>query len=264
MDDEVYCCLGCIVVIFLVFAGFSIYGTISDFMDASEANYDDVYIDNVIFYFNNHSDGWYGYYVHFDLHNFSCPDNADVVTTFYENDKKVVLDCKYDFKEYYFDEDNNYVPNLDKGMYLFSNDEINSTTSLDYMETENGTTQNIIAELETKNFFNITHVQIVIIDCHTDEVIFNITEPFDMLSNYKEVNDDVSRNNFNSSDYNINNTDSTKSNNRITYVASTNSDKFHEPSCSQAKRIKEGNKITFSSREDAINAGYSPCSICCP
>lgn len=263
MDDEVYCCLGCVVVIFLIFAGFSIYGTISDFMSASEANYDDVYIDNVTCYFSNHSDGWYGYYVHFDLHNFSCPDNADVVTTFYENDKIVSSDCRYDFKEYYFDEDNNYVPDLDKGMYLFSNDEANSTTSLDYLETENGTTKNIIAELETRNFSNITHVQILIIDCHTGEVIFNTTEPFDMRSNYEEVDDGSNRDNFNSTD-DVNDTDSTKSDNRITYVASVNSDKFHEPSCSQAKRINEGNKITFSSRQEAIDAGYSPCGICYP
>ena len=49
-----------------------------------------------------------------------------------------------------------------------------------------------------------------------------------------------------------------------TYVASSNSNKFHYPSCSHAKRIKDYNRITFSSRDEAINAGYEPCSVCCP
>lgn len=48
------------------------------------------------------------------------------------------------------------------------------------------------------------------------------------------------------------------------YVGSANSDKFHYPSCSAAKRIKSYNKISFSSRSQAINAGYSPCRICYP
>ena len=48
------------------------------------------------------------------------------------------------------------------------------------------------------------------------------------------------------------------------YVASANSDKFHYPSCASAKRIKSYNKITFSSRGQAINAGYSSCARCHP
>lgn len=48
------------------------------------------------------------------------------------------------------------------------------------------------------------------------------------------------------------------------YVGSINSDKFHYPSCSAAKRIKSYNRITFSSRSSAINSGYSSCGICHP
>ena len=48
------------------------------------------------------------------------------------------------------------------------------------------------------------------------------------------------------------------------YVGSTNSDKFHSPSCGHAHRIKSGNMITFSSRQEAISAGYSPCKSCSP
>lgn len=48
------------------------------------------------------------------------------------------------------------------------------------------------------------------------------------------------------------------------YVGSVNSDKFHYPSCSYANRIKSSNIITFSSRDDALSSGYSPCKSCCP
>lgn len=48
------------------------------------------------------------------------------------------------------------------------------------------------------------------------------------------------------------------------YVGSVNSDKFHYQSCSAAKRIKSYNKISFPSRSNAINSGYSPCGICHP
>ena len=49
-----------------------------------------------------------------------------------------------------------------------------------------------------------------------------------------------------------------------TYVGSVNSNKFHYPSCRYAGKIKPGNLITFSSREDAISRGYSPCKVCSP
>lgn len=48
------------------------------------------------------------------------------------------------------------------------------------------------------------------------------------------------------------------------YVGSVNSNKFHYPSCGQAGKIKSGNLVTFSSREDAISRGYSPCKFCNP
>ena len=46
------------------------------------------------------------------------------------------------------------------------------------------------------------------------------------------------------------------------YVASKNSDKYHAPWCSGAKRIKEENKIWFNSKEEAETAGYTPASNC--
>lgn len=48
------------------------------------------------------------------------------------------------------------------------------------------------------------------------------------------------------------------------YTASIRSEKFHLPSCSSAGRISDENRLWFDSRDDAVSAGYSPCSICLP
>ena len=46
------------------------------------------------------------------------------------------------------------------------------------------------------------------------------------------------------------------------FVGSRNSDKYHFPWCSGAKRIKEDNKIWFATREEAKAAGYTPAANC--
>ena len=46
------------------------------------------------------------------------------------------------------------------------------------------------------------------------------------------------------------------------FVGSKNSDKYHFPWCSGAKRIKEENKIWFATREEAEAAGYTPAANC--
>ena len=46
------------------------------------------------------------------------------------------------------------------------------------------------------------------------------------------------------------------------YVASKNGSVYHFPWCSGAQRIKETNKIFFSSREEAEKAGYRPAANC--
>lgn len=48
------------------------------------------------------------------------------------------------------------------------------------------------------------------------------------------------------------------------YIASSNSHKFHYPSCRWGKKISEKNKVTFNSRSDAISQGYEPCKVCKP
>lgn len=49
-----------------------------------------------------------------------------------------------------------------------------------------------------------------------------------------------------------------------TYVASAKTDKFHRPDCEWAQKISGSNKITYSSRDQAIAAGKTPCSVCNP
>lgn len=48
------------------------------------------------------------------------------------------------------------------------------------------------------------------------------------------------------------------------YIGSVNSDVFHIPGCHYVNRIKESNKISFSSRDSAISSGYRPCEVCNP
>lgn len=45
-------------------------------------------------------------------------------------------------------------------------------------------------------------------------------------------------------------------------VASKNGKKYHFPWCSGAQRIKESNKIWFSSRTEAESVGYTPAANC--
>ena len=47
-----------------------------------------------------------------------------------------------------------------------------------------------------------------------------------------------------------------------TYIGNINSQTFHTPTCKNLP--KESNRITFSSREEAVNAGYHPCGTCKP
>lgn len=46
------------------------------------------------------------------------------------------------------------------------------------------------------------------------------------------------------------------------FVASISGTKYHLPTCSGAKRIKEENKIWFSTKEDAELSGYDPAGNC--
>ncbi|MGN0348100.1 MAG: ComEC/Rec2 family competence protein [Roseburia sp.] len=52
---------------------------------------------------------------------------------------------------------------------------------------------------------------------------------------------------------------------RAEYILNRNTKKFHRSDCGSASGIKEDNKAIFSgTREELIQAGYSPCGICKP
>ncbi len=46
------------------------------------------------------------------------------------------------------------------------------------------------------------------------------------------------------------------------YIGSRSSNKFHHESCPSAERIKEVNRIYFSSKENALSHGYVPAGNC--
>ena len=49
------------------------------------------------------------------------------------------------------------------------------------------------------------------------------------------------------------------------YILNTNTCKFHLPSCSSVKKMKESNKKSFTGdRDDVLSLGYSPCGNCNP
>ena len=49
-----------------------------------------------------------------------------------------------------------------------------------------------------------------------------------------------------------------------TYIGNSNSHIFHFPNCKSVGKMSEKNKITFSSRDEAIKQGYTPCKNCNP
>lgn len=49
------------------------------------------------------------------------------------------------------------------------------------------------------------------------------------------------------------------------YIGNANTGKFHKPSCSSVKQMKESNKVELSgTREEIISMGYDPCKKCNP
>ncbi len=48
------------------------------------------------------------------------------------------------------------------------------------------------------------------------------------------------------------------------YVGNANSLKFHYADCSSANKMNPANRVSFNTRDEAINAGYVPCKRCKP
>ena len=160
---------------------------------------------------------------------------------------------------------------------------------LDYFSysTENSD-PTTIASIQTNDFFNVSEIQITIMNPDGD-VVFDEKFDYDMdefdlsgLDDKPEAEEDNESEDLDfdsdldtddgsstvssltDEDYEDDSSSSSSSSSSGTYVASANSDKFHYPSCSHAHRIKDSNKITYSSREDAVASGRSPCAVCSP
>jgi hypothetical protein len=59
-------------------------------------------------------------------------------------------------------------------------------------------------------------------------------------------------------------TSSSSSSDSGSYVGNANTGKFHDAGCTSVSKMSEGNKVFFSSRDEAISQGYMPCKICNP
>lgn len=182
---------------------------------------------------NNSIDEYYIYSVFFDLDNVSSwYDGGEIIVYFYNNGG-IVLSDEVTYKS------NNTTIQID-----------NNTYDKDY-ESFNG-----YASLISHKFINITHVTILLIK-DDGTVVFNETKQFDM-TNYNEYNPNL----YNSSNTTSDESNTSSSDEDIYYVASDNSDVFHEWYCTHASKISDSSKITFQDREDAINQGYTPCKVC--
>lgn len=53
-------------------------------------------------------------------------------------------------------------------------------------------------------------------------------------------------------------------NNELTYIGNRNTKKFHYPACSSVNQMNESNKVSLSSRNEAVDNGYVPCKRCNP
>lgn len=62
----------------------------------------------------------------------------------------------------------------------------------------------------------------------------------------------------------VNTIDSIIPKEEIKYIGNANSNIFHYPWCIYALQISERNKVYFKSRDEAIKAGFRPCSVCNP
>ncbi|WP_143747179.1 hypothetical protein [Megasphaera sp. An286] len=50
----------------------------------------------------------------------------------------------------------------------------------------------------------------------------------------------------------------------LAYVGNSHSMKFHSEGCRAEQKIRADHRVYLETREEAINAGYTPCGICKP
>ena len=242
-----------IILLFLTCGFASAFSLFGDGLDPEDI-YVDEFENTIIKYTDQPND--YMYSIHYDLGNFSTSlEGCKVITYLYDNDTVLYFNYTIPIEN----EDDIKIDEDGDGEYdaVYGKEEnfpANNTTEIVEDVTDGSNKAYLSPSFFPDELVNVTHVKIEIVQ--DDKVIFNTSHPFDMGS-YKEEN----LHDTTSSDES---TTESNSDYQATYVASSDSDKFHDPFCSQAQRIKEANKITFSSRDEAISAGYEPCEICYP
>lgn len=82
--------------------------------------------------------------------------------------------------------------------------------------------------------------------------------------NWAGDNTHVSSGTSTSTDTSSSSSGDTSSSGSGTYIGNSNSHKFHYPTCKSVGKMSEKNKVTFSSRDEAIKQGYEPCKNCNP
>ena len=62
----------------------------------------------------------------------------------------------------------------------------------------------------------------------------------------------------------VQNTTTPINNNNVEYVGDVQTKVFHYSWCRYVSEMKDSNKVYFSTRDQAISAGYRPCKVCNP
>lgn len=154
---------------------------------------------------------------------------------------------------------------------LKKSDNNNKQFDLDYLLYKLSNSIHNITKDEVKIFIYwsiiiIGLISLVVVNFVSDSNT-NVIDTTSDDSNYYIVNSTANyTDDFNDSGLALdeNSTTDNDSGGNVTFIASSNSNKFHDPSCTAVSRIKDANKITFNSRQEAIDAGYEPCGICNP
>lgn len=55
-----------------------------------------------------------------------------------------------------------------------------------------------------------------------------------------------------------------QTNTMANFLGSKQSDKYHQPTCSMAKKIRTGNQVWFKDKAHAQSSGFKPCGVCKP
>ena len=82
--------------------------------------------------------------------------------------------------------------------------------------------------------------------------------------NWANSNTHVADTHSSSSSSSSHSTESSSSSTSGNYIGNSNTGKFHDSSCQSVSKMSDRNKVSFSSRNQAINQWYIPCKICNP